>query len=158
MSRLSKLIKIVIEKHVLPGKRALELFPGSHLDSINILYRLTENKVIAIGVETDIPKSVSYLKYILKRVPPYPKFFRKFDYIFINEAEWLVGEECGTPVDFNNFPEKGIEFIHKNLNKNGKLIISNVHKAVAEQILRWLRRHGKYSFEYESKVAIFRKK
>ncbi len=158
MSRLSKLIKITIEKHVLPGKKSLELFPGSHPDSIDLLYRLTENKVIAIGAETDKPKKVSYLKYIQKRVPPYPTFHRKFDYILTNEAEWIVSIECGTPTDFNNFPEKGIRFIHTNLKKGGKFIISNIHKVVAQKLLTWFEKYGRYSLQYENRVAIFTKK
>ena len=158
MSRLSKLIEVIIEKHVLTGKRALELFPGSHPDSINLLYRLTKNKVITIGDENDKPKKIPYLRYHEKKVPPYPRFLKKFDYIFLNEAEWLVAVECGTPVDFNNFPEKGVEFIHNNLKKHGKFIISKTHKIVAKLILRWLGKYGKYSLEYESDVAILTKK
>ncbi len=52
MSKLSKLIQITLEKYIFRG-RALELFPGSHPDSINLLYRLTGSKVIAIGDELD---------------------------------------------------------------------------------------------------------
>jgi hypothetical protein len=157
MSKLSKLIQITLEKYIFRG-RALELFPGSHPDSINLLYRLTGSKVIAIGDELDKPKKVSYLKYVQRKVPPYPGFYRKFNYIFTNEAEWIVSIECGTPTDFNNFPENGIEFVHSNLRKHGKFIISNVHEAVAKKLLSWLKKYGKYHLKYENKIAIFTKK
>lgn len=155
MSKLSSSIKAILRGHILPGKRVLELFPGCHKDSIEFLYYLTGKKITAIGGE-DKPHSF-HLRYYEQTIPPYPRFFRKFDYIFLNEAEWIICAEHGYPVDYSKFPTKGIEFIQTNLKKNGKFVISKIHKEVARLILKWLNLYGKYSLSYKKNVAVFTK-
>jgi|SRR3989344_3224288 len=155
MSKLSNQTKFILEENISRG-RLLELYPGHSVDSIDFLHSLTGNKIEAIGTEDMDPSH--NIKYHKQKVPPFPRFLRKFDYIFLNEAEWLVTIECGSPADFTNFPEVSIFFIHNSLKKNGKFIISNVNKSVARVMGDWLNRTGNYSFDYEGEVAIFTKK
>lgn len=158
MSKLRSSIKVILSDHILPGKRVLELFPGSNFDSIAFLFQLTGKKVVAIGDQTDRPKPSPFLKYYQRVVPPYPKFWRKFDYIFLNEAEWLICVEGGFPVDYRMIPHQGVMFIQNNLKSEGKFIISKIHNSVARLFLKWLNTYCKYTLYYEKDVAIFTKR
>ena len=125
MSKLSNKIKNELKRHIFEG-RCLELFPGEDNDSIKFLHSITESKIISIG---NNKLAAPHMKFILCNVPPYPWFFRKFDYIFLNEAEWLWIEH-GLPVKTNLNPDKALKFIDKYLKFSGKLIISNIHELI----------------------------
>jgi len=153
MSKLNASVKEILKKYVSIG-HLLELFPGSDNDSIEFFHSITHSDVVAIGDEN---LESSHLEYYKQRVPPYPLHLKKFDYIFLNEAEWLVYVEFGGPVNFGKFPAETIRFIDKNLKKNGRFIISNIHIAVADIIKEWMNQQGYYSFFYENSVAIFTK-
>lgn len=154
MSKLAEKTKLILERHIKKGS-CLELFPGDDHESINLLHKLTQNTIVAIG---DYYNNAKNLLFIKQKVPPYPEFQEQFDYIYLNEAEWLVYAEFGGPVNFSHEPTKAIAFILDSLKPQGMCIISKVHHAVASIIFSWLSKHADFTFKMEDNVALFTRK